>query len=131
VKYWVVIGQLPQLIIGRIILAFLRKRIVSTELRGIATVHRYRPWKLLWGVSLGPTIILADHPAHDETTVRHEYGHSLQSMKLGPLYLIAVGIPSFIRATLWYVTKLPKDLYYRGYPEDWADRLGGVERAPT
>lgn len=122
------IYQFPQIIIGRIILVFLGKRITKTEPYSIATVYRYRPRRLLWGVSLGPIIILADHPTHDETTARHEYGHSLQSRKLGPLYLIVVGIPSFLRATLWWVFKLPKGDYYRGYPEAWADRLGGVKR---
>lgn len=125
------VWQFPQIILGAIILAILGSRVVSTESRGVATVYRYRPRRLLWGVSLGPIIILADHPAHNETTVRHEYGHSLQSRMLGPLYLIVVGVPSFLRASWWYLRKLPKADYYRGYPEAWADSLGRVERAPT
>ena len=60
----------------------------------------------------------------------HEYGHALQSRLLGPFYLPIVGIPSTMRvayAALQYVfTKKPWDGYYDGFPENWADRLGGV-----
>jgi hypothetical protein len=60
----------------------------------------------------------------------HEYGHALQSRLLGPFYLPIVGIPSTMRvlyASVQYVfTKKPWDGYYDGFPENWADRLGGV-----
>ena len=65
---------------------------------------------------------------------RHEYGHALQSRMLGPLYLAVVGAPSVLRvayASLQYVvTRRPWDGYYDGFPESWADRLGGVVRRP-
>lgn len=60
----------------------------------------------------------------------HEYGHALQSRLLGPLYLPIVGIPSTMRALYaaaqHVFTKKPWDGYYEGFPESWADRLGGV-----
>jgi len=79
-----------------------------------------------WGVSLGFFIFLGE--GHDRTAVSHEYGHSIQSLLLGPLYLPLVGVPSFIRATLWLLFRKPEATYYRGYPERWADRLGTVDR---
>ncbi len=61
----------------------------------------------------------------------HEYGHALQSRLLGPLYLPIVGIPSSLRvvyaAAQHVFTKRPWDGYYAGFPERWADRLGGVQ----
>lgn len=62
----------------------------------------------------------------------HEYGHALQSRLLGPLYLPVVGIPSSLRvayaAAQYLFTKKPWDGYYDGFPENWADRLGGVPK---
>jgi hypothetical protein len=68
----------------------------------------------------------------DERTREHEYGHTHQSRLLGPLYLPLVGLPSTMRV-LYAVAY--RELtgrrwtgYFDGYPEDWADRLGGVRR---
>lgn len=68
----------------------------------------------------------------DKWTRAHEYGHSFQSRWLGPLYLPLVGVPSVLRV-LYAVAyrELMKERwqrYFDGYPENWADRLGGVER---
>lgn len=60
----------------------------------------------------------------------HEYGHALQSRLLGPFYLLIVGVPSTMRvayaAAQYVFTRKPWDGYYGGFPENWADRLGGV-----
>lgn len=59
----------------------------------------------------------------------HEKGHRQQSKWLGPLYLIVIGIPSLIWATLHsFCKKVSKIDYYRFYTEKWADRLGGIKR---
>ena len=55
----------------------------------------------------------------------HEYGHTIQSLILGPLYLIVIGIPS----TLWGFVgaKKRKDEqvpYGAFFTEGWANRLG-------
>lgn len=55
----------------------------------------------------------------------HEYGHTIQSLILGPFYLIVIGIPS----TLWGFTgaKKRKDEqvpYGAFFTEGWANRLG-------
>ena len=63
----------------------------------------------------------------------HEYGHSIQSRMLGPLYLPIVGVPSSARAIYAVVHHKLRgkrwEHYYDGYPENWADRLGGVDRS--
>lgn len=46
-------------------------------------IYIYRIWQCTWGIL--------------QTLLVHEYGHTIQSMILGPLYLIVIGIPS----TLW------------------------------
>ena len=57
----------------------------------------------------------------------HEYGHTIQSLILGPLYLIAMGIPS----TLWgflpvFNRKREKEKlsYFSFFTEKWANYLG-------
>jgi hypothetical protein len=68
----------------------------------------------------------------DERNRDHEYGHSIQSRMLGPLYLPVVGVPSSARAAYAFayreVTGEKWAGYYEGFPERWADRLGGVQR---
>jgi len=70
--------------------------------------------------------------ALDEANREHEIGHSFQSRMLGPAYLPLVGVPSALRAlyAVAYreVTGRRWLRYYEAYPEDWADRLGGVRR---
>ena len=63
----------------------------------------------------------------------HEYGHSVQSRWLGPLYLPVVGVPSIMRVgyAVAYrtITGRRWSGYYDGFPERWADQLGGVDRS--
>lgn len=67
-------------------------------------------WKLNTSVSLGMFVFLTAEPFfakkyEGQMSVKelsnqilvHEYGHTIQSLVLGPLYLIVIGIPS----TLW------------------------------
>jgi hypothetical protein len=55
-----------------------------------------------------------------EAAIAHEYGHSVQSVYFGCLYLIVIGLPSALN---------PFDgiRYYESYPEKWASDIGGVE----
>ena len=72
------------------------------------------------GVSLGKYIILHNP---DSLSICHEYGHCRQSRLLGPFYLIAVGLWSGLRAG--FNLYKPGE-YYKYYPENWADELGGI-----
>lgn len=78
------------------------------------------------GISLGKTIIVY---STNEQTVKHEHGHQIQSMYLGPLYLIVIGLPSIIWAGLYgSVIPYTHNGYYKFYTEKFADKLGGVVR---
>ena len=63
----------------------------------------------------------------------HEYGHSIQSRWLGPFYLLIVGVPSELRVAYALVYRALRGTrwggYYDGFPENWADRLGKVDRS--
>lgn len=60
----------------------------------------------------------------------HEWGHSIQSLIFGPLYLLVIGIPSVMRGSIshWHYNKNDNWDYYNGFPENWADKIGGVQR---
>jgi len=83
------------------------------------------------GISLGCFIFINPFSLYVNTvyygvnTESHEFGHSIQELILGWLYLLVIGIPSYIRSLIWYydITKKPED-YNKGYPENWAERLG-------
>ena len=77
-----------------------------------------------YGISLGFFILMGG--PHNDAILRHEYGHCIQSMILGPLYLPVVGIPSLVRSLVWQIADRPDRTYYLGYPEKWANRLGGM-----
>lgn len=91
-------------------------------------------WKKRTGVSLGLFVFVPDEPSfgaeRSEKLLIHEYGHTIQSLMLGPLYLFIIGIPSALWCSLPCCKKMRKDKrisYYSFYTEKWADRLG--ERA--
>lgn len=75
-------------------------------------------------VTLGSYIFLS--PKATEHTMKHEYGHTRQSMMLGPLYLIIIGIPSILWAAT-HKTLAPSKPYDWFYTERWADELGSME----
>ena len=67
---------------------------------------------------------------HREFTLMHEYGHTVQSIILGPLFLPVIGLPSLLWAGLPVFLRYRERRgvsYYSFYPERWANFLG--ERA--
>ncbi len=57
----------------------------------------------------------------------HEYGHAVQSLILGPLYLIAMGIPSTLWGFLPSCARKRKEKqisYFSFFTEKWANALG-------
>lgn len=86
------------------------------------------------GVSLGSFVFYNDRGnryfAPDPLMRRHELGHTFQSRLLGPLYLPLVGVPSVARVVYGIayreITGARWENYFAGYPESWADRLGGI-----
>ena len=65
-------------------------------------------------------INFSDYILTDET-VRHEYGHYLQSRFIGPAYLLFIGVPSLFSVTYANITNIPG--YHRSkWYEQWATR---------
>ena len=57
----------------------------------------------------------------------HEYGHTIQSLMLGPAYLIVIGIPSSLWGFLPHLQRKRKTQqlsYFTFFTERWANRLG-------
>lgn len=62
-----------------------------------------------------------------DRTLVHEYGHTVQSVILGPLFLPIIAMPSLIWCGLPFFIRYRKERsvsYYSFYPEKWANYLG-------
>ena len=85
-------------------------------------------------ISLGNYIFLDSDGNFSYTTIKHEFGHQKQSLMLGPLYLIIIGLPSIIGNIIDRIKHkqfrryYDPDFYYKQPWEAWADKLGGVVR---
>lgn len=86
------------------------------------------------GISLGRFIILPwkyryNSSSYVRDAISHEYGHTRQSLYLGWLYLIVIGLPSLLWAWAHSTFKRLQEIsYYDFYTEKNADKLGGVRR---
>ena len=121
--------QLPQNLLGLLLLLWYKREKVYHRLNG--RIFYYTD-EMPSGISLGNYIIMNREDREDG--MRHEYGHSIQSRILGPLYLLIIGIPSacgnlydrlFHKKWPW-----PQQMkwYYNQPWEKWADKLGNVKR---
>ncbi len=112
---------LPQTLAGAVLfLVFLRSR--HFRYRGAVATQ----WPLAGGVSLGLFIFVSY-----ESLCYHEYGHTLQSLMLGPLYLPVVGLPSLVWAALYKRSRRARRHAYTSvFPENWAETLGSGKDAP-
>ena len=80
------------------------------------------------GVSLGAfTFVCAGVKPSTFAAVRaHEYGHCIQSLMLGPLYLPLIALPSSIWCNLPRYSRRRRETgvsYYSFFPERWANSL--------
>lgn len=67
-------------------------------------------WKSKGGISLGLFIFTPETQLPGSGKIRvHEYGHTIQSLLLGPLYLPFIGIISYTWANLPYFKRLRKE----------------------
>jgi len=80
-----------------------------------------------FGLSLGEYIFVGKKNL-EGSTLPHEHGHTLQSRRLGPLYLLVIGIPSISGNIYNRIKKKGPAWYYEQPWEAWADKLGGVSR---
>ena len=123
-KILLYIWQLPQNILGLFIIALSKVKRHSYCGYWVCSImpgygHSTYKWS---AISLGNYIISSKELS--PATLDHERGHQVQSKYLGPLYLIAVGIPSFFRAIYKNLFNKDNYWYHSGYPENWADKLG-------
>ena len=128
-KFIKTLWQLPQNLIGLLI-----KITCKTPLYTTYKEAKVYTWKLRGGISLGQYIFLPYKDENPENfyvqqTIKHEYGHCVQSKYLGWFYLLVIGLPSLIWARCFekYRKRTGKS-YYSFYTESWADQLGCVER---
>ena len=86
-------------------------------------------WPSRFGLSLGPFVFIPNALDGDEADLLlvHEYGHTLQSLALGPLYLFVIGLPSLIWARSHALARKRRATgrpYYDFYTERWASSWG-------
>jgi hypothetical protein len=82
--------------------------------------------QLQGAVSLGAFILCFHTPG--ENTLKHEFGHCIQSLILGPLFLFVIGLPSLIWCGCFEKYRQKHNIsYYAFYTEKWANKLGGVK----
>ncbi|MFZ5480752.1 MAG: hypothetical protein ACOZNI_28590 [Myxococcota bacterium] len=113
---------LPQTLVSRVARAVVPGRRVERD----GAVVVYTPWMArIGGVCLGDTILVG--PDASDDLVAHEWGHYRQSLALGWLYYVVIGVPSVTHALWWrrFGGRQPHR-YFHFYTEAWADAWGGV-----
>ena len=113
------IWQLPQLLIGLIIMPFLGNK------KLIADRHFNFCWKspdMSGGISLGPIAFVSEASSKEEIVAHEVDGHTVDSKIFGPLYLLIIGLPSII----WAWTSTREQCYYSFYTEKRANKWAGL-----
>ena len=98
ILYWVLSftwGLIPTLIGCFAALVLLCKKQKPTKYKN---GYYYKIGTGWGGINLGPISIVNKYPS--ESILQHEYGHSLQNIYFGPLYVFLIAIPSVIRCKL-------------------------------
>ena len=119
-RLWQWTWGFPQSLLGAIICLCNRDR-PKTAYRGCVVTQ----WKQRGSMGVGMFLFLGSNA--DRQVLVHEFGHSVQSMILGPLFLPIMGIPSFLWANLAPCKKRRREKgvsYYSFYPERSANYLG-------
>ncbi len=135
--------QLPQNLLGLILILFYRPE-THIILQNGNKVYFSR--NMTGGISLGKYSIINSYYAGLKTgnktmkpieelvqldVVKHEgIGHGTQSRYLGWFYLLVIGLPSIVWASIYPCKRFPysKNGYYQFYTESWADKLAGIVR---
>lgn len=120
------IWELPQNLIGILVkLVFIKygKREVETIRQGTCEIQN---WSMYSGISLGWWQFT--HKNADKNTASHEVAHSIESVVLGPLYLVLIGLPSIMWAGIIWPYFMHDKSYYWFYTEFITDRIAGIRR---
>lgn len=131
-RVWQWTWGFPQNLLGLLVFLTLRARGIRTEQgRKPCPKASFRHaavtgWSRSSAMSLGMFLFVPDRTPFAPSPVWiHEFGHTVQSLILGPLWIPVVGIPSALWAGLFGKHRTRKRIsYYRFYPERWANRLG-------
>lgn len=111
---------MPQCLVGLSILAMTGRKAPHFRFRSAIVTE----WRLRRGLSLGPFIFLPSRCPR--RLLIHEYGHTVQALILGPLYLPIIVLPSLTWAGVptFERRRLRKHVsYYSFYTERWANAL--------
>lgn len=126
IKY---IWQLPQNLLG-VLWKNVKKESIITEISNddLRSVEAKGYLMRAGGaVTLGQYVFISQTYQDQSAVIRHECGHVKQSLILGPLYLIVIGIPSILHAWLNdYIGCDEEEGYSHFYTEEWADKLMGI-----
>lgn len=123
IVWWIIfvllcIWQLPQLLVGLVMLPFLRKK------KLVADRHFNFCWRaenMYGGISLGPISFVSKNSG--AASIAHEVdGHTKDSKIFSWFYLFVIGLPSILNATFNF-TKC----YYDFYPEKRANRFAKLD----
>lgn len=118
IQIFLILWQLPQCLVGLVMLPFLGKlRLIRHE----KYCWIFEGEKMQGGISLGCFIFLSPYSAQNEATIRHELGHVVQSHMLSWLYLI-LGLCSLLNAIFNFT-----ECYYDYWCESWANKLSGLK----
>ncbi len=127
VLFLLILWQFPQTLCAWVYLLYLKiAGIECTMLDDTVRVVAKMP-KGAGGVSFGEYIFVKKS-CYSQNTIKHEKGHSKQSRMLGWLYLLIVALPSMILNRMSARDPEFAKNYFNRFPENWADRLGGVVR---
>ncbi len=125
---WQFTYGIVQNLIGLIMLAVYKSQGAKSEWYHNALIT-YIEKENFGGVSLGMFIFvnakIEGDRLHDIKI--HEYGHTVQTMILGPLWLFVIGLPSIIWCNLPVFVKMRKEKnvsYYWFYCEGWSNLCG-------
>lgn len=123
-RLWQWTWGFPQSLLG-LIFRLIYRDCKRTEYRNTVVTH----WPKGGSMGVGMYLFLGTggDDEHKAQVLVHEFGHSVQSLILGPLFLPIMGIPSFLWANLKPCRRLRKEKgvsYYKFYPEQNANWLG-------
>ena len=116
---------LPQALLGRFLVWKYRNAIIESRPYGRCALHVLDEIAGFGGLSIGQHLFVKKRPIM-EITAKHEYGHYLQSLRLGPLFLLIIGTWSITLNLLARRSDRVFRKYNTYFPERWAERLGQV-----
>ena len=123
--WWIIfillsIWQLPQILIALVMYPFIGKLKLIKQSK---FTFCFEASKMKGGISLGSIVYVDSEMALEPEFVSHEAeGHVIDSYILGPLYLIIIGIPSFLHATFNFTNN-----YFDFYTEKIANYHAGLK----